>query len=70
MVNADFVYSVDAGFASDLNVAFGTEYRKEEFDLFAGDSASFALGTARGPRVLIKLKWLRRVPEQFLKRPG
>ncbi len=44
MVNADFVYAIDAGFASDLNVAFGTEYRKEEFDLFAGDAASFALG--------------------------
>jgi len=44
MVNADFVYAVDAGFASDLNVAFGTEYRKEEFDLFAGDPNSFALG--------------------------
>ena len=44
VVNADFVYGVDAGFASDLNVAFGTEYRKEEFDLFAGDAASFALG--------------------------
>ena len=44
MVNADFVYAVDVGFASDLNVAFGSEYRKEEFDLFAGDAASFALG--------------------------
>jgi iron complex outermembrane receptor protein len=44
MINADFVYSMDAGFASDLNVAFGTEYRKEEFDLFAGDPASYALG--------------------------
>ncbi len=44
MVNADFVYAVDAGFASDLNVAFGSEYRKEEFDLFAGDAASYALG--------------------------
>ncbi|MCH9693505.1 MAG: TonB-dependent receptor [Gammaproteobacteria bacterium] len=44
MVNADFVYSIDAGLASDLNIAFGTEYRKEEFDLFAGDAASFALG--------------------------
>jgi iron complex outermembrane receptor protein len=41
MVNADFVYAVDVGFAS---VAFGSEYRKEEFDLFAGDAASFALG--------------------------
>jgi iron complex outermembrane receptor protein len=44
MVNADFVYSLDAGFASDLNVAFGTEYRKEEFDLFAGDPQSYELG--------------------------
>ena len=44
IANADFVYSVDAGFASELNVAFGAEYRKEEFDLFAGDAASFALG--------------------------
>ncbi|MBT8065664.1 MAG: TonB-dependent receptor [Gammaproteobacteria bacterium] len=44
IVNADFVYTVDAGFESDLNVAFGTEYRKEEFDLFAGDPNSYALG--------------------------
>ena len=41
---ANFVYGVDMGFASDLNVAFGYEYREEEFDLFAGDPASFALG--------------------------
>ncbi|MDJ0919130.1 MAG: TonB-dependent receptor [Woeseiaceae bacterium] len=41
---ADFVYGVDVGFESDLNVAFGYEYREEEFDLFAGDDASFALG--------------------------
>jgi iron complex outermembrane receptor protein len=44
MVNADFVYTIDAGFASDLNVAFGAEYRKEEFNLYAGDPASYALG--------------------------
>ncbi len=41
---ANFVYGVDVGFESDLNVAFGYEYREEEFDLFAGDPASFALG--------------------------
>ncbi len=41
---ANFVYGVDVGFESDLNVAFGYEYREEEFDLFAGDDASFALG--------------------------
>lgn len=42
--NLDFVYRVDAGFESELNIAFGAEYREEEFDLFAGDAASFALG--------------------------
>jgi len=44
LVNANFVYGVDVGLESDLNVAFGAEYRKEEFDLFAGDAASYALG--------------------------
>ena len=51
--NADFVYSLGVDtFASDLNVAFGAEYREEEFDLFAGDPASFALGplSDQGPR--------------------
>jgi len=43
-INADFSYSVPSGLASDINVAFGGEYRKETFDLFAGDAASFALG--------------------------
>ena len=40
----NFVTGYDVGFVSDLNIAFGAEYRKEEFDLFAGDEASFALG--------------------------
>lgn len=44
MLNADLVYGIDVGFASDLNIAFGYQYREEEFDLFAGDPASFALG--------------------------
>ncbi len=43
-VNADFSYAVKSDFASDINIAFGGEYRKERFDLFAGDAASFALG--------------------------
>lgn len=42
--NLNFVKTVDAGLASDLNIAFGAEYREEEFDLFAGDEASYALG--------------------------
>ena len=44
MFNADFAYAVNTGFASDLNIGFGTEYREEEFNLTAGDAASFALG--------------------------
>ena len=43
-INADFSFGIESGFASDINVAFGGEYRKERFDLFAGDAASFALG--------------------------
>ena len=43
--DAGFSYAlpVDA-FASDLNVAFGAQYREEEFEITAGDPASFALG--------------------------
>ncbi len=44
IVNADFSYAVPMNFASDLNVAFGGEYRKEQFDLIAGGPNSFALG--------------------------
>ncbi|MEM8984775.1 MAG: TonB-dependent receptor [Pseudomonadota bacterium] len=44
VINANFSYAIDSGLASDLNIAFGAEYREEEFDLFAGDPASFALG--------------------------
>ncbi len=43
-LNADFGYLLDVGIASDLSVAFGAEYRKEQFDLIAGDAASFELG--------------------------
>lgn len=45
IVNADFGYGIAMdGWASDLNIGFGAEYRKETFDLFAGGSNSFALG--------------------------
>ena len=44
LFNIDFVYAVEAGLYSDLSIAFGAEYREEEFKLFAGDAASFALG--------------------------
>ncbi len=42
--NANFVYAIDAGLTSDLNVAFGTEYKEEQFDLYQGGAASYALG--------------------------
>jgi iron complex outermembrane receptor protein len=42
--NADFSYPVEVGFASELSISFGAEYREEEFNLFAGDPASHALG--------------------------
>ncbi len=44
VIDADFSLGVDVGLASDLNIAFGVQYREEEFDLRAGDPASFALG--------------------------
>ncbi len=45
ILNADFNYGVAIdGWASDLNIAFGGEYREEQFDITAGDAASFALG--------------------------
>ncbi|PHR92275.1 MAG: TonB-dependent receptor [Robiginitomaculum sp.] len=44
-VNLDLVYGVPvAGWASDLNVAAGIEWRDETFDITAGDPASYALG--------------------------
>lgn len=43
--NADFNFAVAVdGWASDLNIAFGGEYREETFGITAGDPASFALG--------------------------
>jgi len=43
--NIDLNYSMPvAGFASDLNIAGGFEYREEEFDIQAGDPASFQIG--------------------------
>ena len=42
--NADFAWPVDVGFASDLNVAFGLEYRDEGYDLVPGEPASYEVG--------------------------
>ncbi len=42
--NADFALPVDVGFASDLNVAFGMEYRDEGYELVEGDLKSYETG--------------------------
>lgn len=44
LFNADFSYPLDVGFASDLNVAFGFQIHKEEFEIAAGQTESFAPG--------------------------
>ncbi len=44
LFNADFVYAIEVGLYSELSVAFGAEYREEQFDLYEGDEASYALG--------------------------
>ncbi|MBV1907370.1 MAG: TonB-dependent receptor [Pseudomonadales bacterium] len=44
-INADFSYPVNIdAFASPLNVAFGFEYREEQFEITAGDTASWEAG--------------------------
>ena len=48
--NLDLTYGVPiSGWASDLNIATGFEYRKEEFGITAGDAASFQLGPLAAP---------------------
>lgn len=43
-LNADFVLPVDASLASDLNVAFGLEYRDEGYETVAGEPMSYEIG--------------------------
>lgn len=44
-LNADFVYLVPVdGFASDLNVAFGAEWRNEIFETLIGEEAAWEAG--------------------------
>jgi len=48
--NLDLNYGVPMeGWASDLNIAAGFEWRDEQFDITAGDPASFALGPFAAP---------------------
>ena len=48
--NLDLNYGVPIdGWASDLNIAAGFEWHDEQFDITAGDPASFALGPLAAP---------------------
>jgi iron complex outermembrane receptor protein len=43
--NADFVYPLETGvFSAPLNVAFGAEYRREQFEIEEGEPASYTAG--------------------------
>ena len=42
--NADFSYPIDIGTASDLNIAFGAEYRVEKFEIRQGEEDSWKAG--------------------------
>jgi iron complex outermembrane receptor protein len=42
--NADFVYPIDAGLATPVNIAFGAEYREEKYVIQAGDPQSYEFG--------------------------
>jgi len=48
--NIDLSYALPvAGFASDLNIAGGFEFREESFEIVPGDPASFELGPLAAP---------------------
>lgn len=48
--NADFTYAMPVeGLASDLSIAAGLEFREEQFDITAGDPASFEIGPLAAP---------------------
>lgn len=43
-LNADFVYSLDAGLSSPVTIAFGAEYRNETYTATEGDAQSYGIG--------------------------
>lgn len=44
ILNADFTYPVDVGFESELNVAFGYQSYFEQYEVVAGEKASYETG--------------------------
>ena len=48
-LNLDLSYPVEVGLASDLNIAAGLEWREEEFEIKAGDRASWEKGDYTTP---------------------
>jgi len=44
IINADFTYPVDVGFESELNIAFGYQNYFEQYEVVAGDKASYETG--------------------------
>lgn len=42
--NADFTYPIDVGFESKLNIAFGYQIHFEQFEVIAGETASYETG--------------------------
>jgi iron complex outermembrane recepter protein len=44
VANADFVYPVSIGLASDLNIAFGVQYHNDSFEITQGEPDSYRVG--------------------------
>ncbi len=44
IANADFVYPVNVGLASDLNIAFGLQYHNDSFEITQGEPDSYRVG--------------------------
>lgn len=52
-LNFDVRGSVDIGSDEPLNLAFGTEYRREDFSIEAGDPVSYTYGRTNNPAIQI-----------------
>lgn len=44
LFNADFSFLADVGFESELNIAFGYQHHYEQFEIIAGEKASYQTG--------------------------